>query len=113
MYEKSKSPMYCNILLVHIFHYISEHIKLLARMIGSLVVLCECKLYMHKNCKMTEVTECSYVCVCVCVCVYIYIYISRLTVVGREAKKKQHACASSGPHDHYSELFTRMAALNF
>ena len=37
----------------------------------------------------------------------------RLTVVSREAKKKQHACASSGPRDHYSELFTRMAALNF
>ena len=40
-------------------------------------------------------------------------YISRLTVVSREAKKKQHACASSGPRDHYSELFTRMAALKF
>ena len=40
-------------------------------------------------------------------------YVSRLTVVSREAKKKQHACASSGPRDHYSELFTRMAALNF
>ena len=38
---------------------------------------------------------------------------SRLTVVSREAKKKQHACASSGPRDHYSELFTRMAALKF
>ena len=36
---------------------------------------------------------------------------SRLTVVSREAKKKQHACVSSGPRDHYSELFTRMAAL--
>ena len=45
--------------------------------------------------------------------IYIYIYISRLTVVSREAKKKQHACAFSGPRDHYSELFTRMAALNF
>ena len=41
------------------------------------------------------------------------IVISRLTVVSREAKKKQHACASSGPRDHYSELFTRMAALKF
>ena len=41
------------------------------------------------------------------------IYVSRLTVVSREAKKKQHACASSGPRDHYSELFTRMAALKF
>ena len=40
-------------------------------------------------------------------------YISRLTVVSREAKKKQHACASSGPRNHYSELFTRMAALKF
>ena len=39
--------------------------------------------------------------------------ISRLTVVSREAKKKQHACASSGPRDHYSELFTQMAALKF
>ena len=39
--------------------------------------------------------------------------ISRLTVVSREAKKKQHTCASSGQCDHYSELFTRMAALNF
>ena len=38
---------------------------------------------------------------------------SRFTVVSREAKKKQHACASSGPRDHYSELFTRMAALKF
>ena len=38
---------------------------------------------------------------------------SRLTVVSREAKKKQHACTSSGPRDHYSELFTRMAALKF
>ena len=36
---------------------------------------------------------------------------SRLTVVSHEAKKKQHACASSGPRDYYSELFTRMAAL--
>ena len=38
---------------------------------------------------------------------------SRLTVVSREAKKKQHARASSGPRDHYSELFTRMAPLKF
>ena len=29
--------------------------------------------------------------------------ISRLTVVSREAKKKQHTWASSGPRDHYSE----------
>ena len=35
---------------------------------------------------------------------------SRLTVVSREAKKKQHACTSSGLRDHYSELFTWMAA---
>ena len=40
-------------------------------------------------------------------------HISRLTVVSREAKKKQHARASSGLRDHYSELFTRMAALKF
>ena len=38
---------------------------------------------------------------------------SRLTIVSREAKKKQHACSSSGPRHHYSELFTRMAALKF
>ena len=44
---------------------------------------------------------------------YMVILLSRLTVVSREAKKKQHACASSGPRDHYSELFTRMAALKF
>ena len=43
----------------------------------------------------------------------IHAHTSRLTVVSREAKKKQHACASSGPRDHYSELFTRMAALKF
>ena len=46
-------------------------------------------------------------------CLPLAFYISRLTVVSREAKKKQHACASSGPRDHYSELFTRMAALKF
>ena len=45
--------------------------------------------------------------------IYIYIYISRLMVVSHEAKKKQHARASSGLRDHYSELFTRMAALKF
>ena len=45
--------------------------------------------------------------------IHIILYISRLTVVSREAKKKQHARTSSGPRDHYSELFTRMAALNF
>ena len=33
---------------------------------------------------------------------------SRLTVVSREAKKKQHACTFSGLRDHYSELFTLM-----
>ena len=39
--------------------------------------------------------------------------LSRLVVVSLEAKKKQHARASSGlrNHGHYSELFTRMAAL--
>ena len=41
------------------------------------------------------------------------IFKSRFTVVSREAKKKPHACASSSPRDHYSELFTRMAALKF
>ena len=39
--------------------------------------------------------------------------ISRLTVVNHEAKKKQHVHASSGLRDHYSELFTWMAALKF
>ena len=34
-------------------------------------------------------------------------------VVSREAKKKQHAPTSSGLRDHYSELFTQMAALKF
>ena len=38
---------------------------------------------------------------------------SRLTVVSHEAKKKQHAHTSSGLCDHYSELFTWMAALKF
>ena len=38
---------------------------------------------------------------------------SRLTVVCHEAKKKQYARTSSGPRDHYSELFTCMAALKF
>ena len=38
---------------------------------------------------------------------------SRLTVVSCEAKKKQYARESSGLCDHYSELFTRMAALKF
>ena len=33
--------------------------------------------------------------------------------MSREAKKKQHARASSGLHDHYSELLTQMAALKF
>ena len=54
-----------------------------------------------------------YIYIYVYIYMYIYICISRLTVVSREAKKKQHACAFSGPRDHYSELFTRMAALNF
>ena len=38
---------------------------------------------------------------------------SRLMVVNHKVKKKQHACASSGLCDHYSELFTQMAALKF
>ena len=36
---------------------------------------------------------------------------SRRAVVSCEAKKKQHACASSGLRDHYSELFTWTAAV--
>ena len=32
-------------------------------------------------------------------------------VASREAKKEQHASPSSGLRDHYSELFTQMAAL--
>ena len=43
----------------------------------------------------------------------VLVYISRLTVVSREAKKKQHARVSTGLRDHYSELFTPMAALKF
>ena len=39
--------------------------------------------------------------------------ISRFTAVSCEAKKQQHACVSSGPHNHYSELFTWIAALKF
>ena len=38
---------------------------------------------------------------------------SRRAVVSREAKKKQHAYASSGQCDHYSELFARMDGLKF
>ena len=30
-----------------------------------------------------------------------------------EVKKKQRACTFSGLHDHYSELFTWTAALNY
>ena len=37
--------------------------------------------------------------------------ISRQVVVSHKAKKKQHVWASSGLCDHYSELFTWMAAL--
>ena len=33
--------------------------------------------------------------------------------MNHEAKKKQHVRASSGIHDHYSELLTQMTALNF
>ena len=48
-------------------------------------------------------------------CIYVAIIIrgliaianaSRLTVVSHEAKKKQHARASSGLRDHYSELYS-------
>ena len=38
-------------------------------------------------------------------------FISRQVVVSRETKKKQHAYMSSGLRNHYSELFTWMAAL--
>ena len=63
--------------------------------------------HMHINVKAhTNIHSCIHY-------VYIYMHTSRLTVVSREAKKKQHACASSDPRDHYSELFTRMAALKF
>ena len=41
-------------------------------------------------------------CIMKTVCIHTYIHTSRLTVVSREAKNK-----------HYSELFTRMAALKF
>ena len=30
-----------------------------------------------------------------------------------QGQKKQHACTSSGLYNHYSELFTQMAAVNF
>ena len=39
--------------------------------------------------------------------------ITRHMVVSHEAKKKQHAYASSSQHDDYSELFTWTAALIF
>ena len=39
--------------------------------------------------------------------------LSRQVVVSCEAKKKQHAWALLGLHDHYSALFTWMTALNF
>ena len=38
---------------------------------------------------------------------------SRPKGVSCKAKKKQHACTSYGLRNHYSELFTRMAALKF
>ena len=38
---------------------------------------------------------------------------SRQAEVSHEAKKKQHVCSFSGLRNHYSELFTRMAALFF
>ena len=40
-------------------------------------------------------------------------HLSRLMVVSHEVKKKQHARESSDLCNHYSELFTRMAALKF
>ena len=34
-------------------------------------------------------------------------------LLSHEAKKKHYVCPSSGLRNHYSELFTWMAALNF
>ena len=48
-----------------------------------------------------------------CICVGVEPPFSKSWIRHCEANKKQHACASSGPRDHYSELFTRMAALKF
>ena len=39
--------------------------------------------------------------------IYFDINKSRLTVVSCKAKKKQHACTSSGLHDHYGYLHTQ------
>ena len=39
--------------------------------------------------------------------------ISKFAIVNCKAKKKQHACVSSGLHNHYSELFTQITALKF
>ena len=38
-------------------------------------------------------------------------FVSRLTLVGHKAKKKQHAHASLSLCDHYSELFTHSRTL--
>ena len=42
-----------------------------------------------------------------------YLQKSRLTLMSRDAKKKQYARVSSSLRDHYSELFTHMTALKF
>ena len=61
--------------------------------------------YRHKQ---TYKNSQIYIAICACsgqcVCNH-HESVSRITVVSREAKKKQHACASSSPRDHYSELF--------
>ena len=44
---------------------------------------------------------------------YVAFLQSRQAAVSHEAKKKQHAHMSSGQCNHYSELFTQMAALKF
>ena len=78
-----------------IFYLTYYHAQEFARAVN---ILLKVKLYIHSYSSYLTVT--SYT-------------LSRRTVVSREAKKKQHACALLGLCDHYSELFTRMAALNF
>ena len=41
------------------------------------------------------------------------LYVKTNNVVSCKAKKKQHACASSGLCNHYSELFTMTTSLKF
>ena len=49
---------------------------------------------------------------CLTICL-LWFDVSRQVVMSCEAKKKHHAPASLGLHNHYSELFTQMAALIF